>query len=705
MISNRTVVVLRQLAHGSVFLLCMITCVHAEDVPLKIGPRHSVNVSQVDAGIRVEVTAGNPHFWLEHIPANASLELTPVLSFDYFSARPIRRFSVKVRSENRMHSVPASVLPIAEGWRTVRVDLRRSLAPEFGDRLLFDFNAETGSQFRVRNFALVPPLPAEERSQEERMATQKQRRVDSEAFVRYLEIVESVRAVDIEILDTEILMSWQRNEAQTVRMGVVECPIWEPSYERPTASPEAVVLWDSEERTMRVPRFVDGRDRATSRWIPVIVNSDGKAGQAVGRASYATGWSNQSRRKIERPSVDHIKGVGGLSVPLPQSHPVFDLGVRHATVNIVISGLIRATPAAGWSEFQFEGDNFYLNTSYIKRLDNTIGPLTSHDILVSAILLVGNHRDERGLPRSLLTHPDARSSGVFAMPAMNSESSVQMYRAVIHVLAERYTRDGRPHGQIVNWIMHNEVNQAGTWTNMGDQPLPRYVESLQRSARLVYHTTRLFDPQSRIFLSLTHHWTRKSAGEGTYVTRDLLDLFANSAKLESDYEWGVAYHPYPEPMFHPDVWNNDVSYDFDSEFITPKNIEVLAAYMDQPSMHWRGRRRGILLSEQGVNALSNSDADQRLQAAGIVYAMSRIKRNPAIEAYHYHNFYDNPRAEGGLLLGLVDEQKQPKRAWHVYRAFESDREAAVFDEYWPSIPESKDNVLKIHTIKRNERAF
>ena len=56
----------------------------------------------------------------------------------------------------------------------------------------------------------------------------------------------------------------------------------------------------------------------------------------------------------------------------------------------------------------------------------------------------------------------------------------------------------------------------------------------------------------------------------------------------------------------------------------------------------------------------------------------RPRQDPAIEAYHYHNFRDHPQAEGGLLLGLREEGGAAKQAWRVYRAFESDDEQAVF---------------------------
>lgn len=699
---------LRSLRPGFPGLLLIVHCIlpnvlspaagQEREIALKIGPRHSVQVLPRDGAQQVTVTGENPHFWLEFIPEQASLQETPVLSFDYFSAQPLQRFVIKVRDGERLQPVPVTTLPIAEGWRNVRVDLRKSPAQRLGKRLLFDFDAAAEVAFRVRGFQLVPPLPVEQLSEQRRAKIRQQRATDATAWLDYLSTDAKVRTTKVTIGTSQISISWQRDTDDRLDAGVLERPLWTAAYEPLQGPVEAQQTWDSRQMTLTIPRFVNGRDRATSRWLPVTA---GDQRQPLGPAAYASDWSTP-RREFSRRVADGIKGVGGLRVPLPDGHPVFDLGVKHATVNIVVSGLIR--PAArslppGWTRWTFEGQAYALNSAYVDRLDRTIGPLSKQGILVSAILLIGNGRDEQGWPRSRLTHPSARASGIFAMPAMNSEAAVRMYGGIMHYLSERYTQPEQPHGRIVNWILHNEVNQAGAWTNMGDQPLPRYVETLQRSARLVYHTARLFDPQARVFLSLTHHWKKQSAGEGTYVTRELLDLFARAARVEADFEWGVAYHPYPEPMFHPDVWNNKVTFDADTDYITPANIEVLVAYLNQPRLHWQGRTRGILLSEQGVNSLSLSAADQKMQAAGIVYTMSRIKQLPAIEAYHYHNFYDHPDAEGGLLLGLRDRQTNPKQAWRVYRAFESDREASVFEEYWPVIPLPQEQAVRLRPVR------
>jgi hypothetical protein len=136
---------------------------------------------------------------------------------------------------------------------------------------------------------------------------------------------------------------------------------------------------------------------------------------------------------------------------------------------------------------------------------------------------------------------------------------------------------------------------------------------------------------------------------------------------------------------NPQAWNDDLAeFRFDTPLVTPRNIEVLPAFLDQPRFKYLGKHpRAILLSEQGCNARSMSPQDQALQAAGMVYMFNRMRHLPTVEAFHYHAYRDAPEAEGGMRLGLVDENEKPKFAWQVYQSFntENEKEATLFA--WP----------------------
>jgi hypothetical protein len=119
-----------------------------------------------------------------------------------------------------------------------------------------------------------------------------------------------------------------------------------------------------------------------------------------------------------------------------------------------------------------------------------------------------------------------------------------------------------------------------------------------------------------VFISLTHHW---NSPEGTslqrYRPKEILDRLAEYSRLEGDFEWRVAYHPYPQGLFQAAAWNDTrPTFSFDSHCITPKNIEVLDAYLHRAPLLYKGEKlRTVLLSEQGFHTKDYSPEAQQLQ--------------------------------------------------------------------------------------------
>ncbi|MFG0255635.1 MAG: DUF5722 domain-containing protein, partial [Rhodopirellula sp. JB053] len=146
-------------------------------------------------------------------------------------------------------------------------------------------------------------------------------------------------------------------------------------------------------------------------------------------------------------------------------------------------------------------------------------------------------------------------------------------------------------------------------------------------------------------------------------------------------------HPYPQSLFHPRTWQDHLAtYQFDTPKITPKNLEVLDAYMKLPKNRYHGSVRPVHLSENGFNSKDYSDAAQQDQAAGMALAWKKIQSLSSIQVWHYHNWIDN-RHEGGLRIGLrkfPDDQNDPlgkKQIWNLYQALGTTQEDAVADRY------------------------
>ena len=138
-----------------------------------------------------------------------------------------------------------------------------------------------------------------------------------------------------------------------------------------------------------------------------------------------------------------------------------------------------------------------------------------------------------------------------------------------------------------------------------------------------------------------------------------------------DFDWHVAYHPYPENLFEPRFWNDKTARpNPDTPRITFKNIEVLTDYLQRPELLYRGQPRRVILSEQGFHTPDGPDGEA-IQAAAYCYAYRRIAELEGIDALILHRHVDSPH-EGGLRLGLrryVPEASDPRPPKKIYSCF------------------------------------
>ena len=379
------------------------------------------------------------------------------------------------------------------------------------------------------------------------------------------------------------------------------------------------------------------------------------------------------------------KGLGGAFWHSDELMEEFiDQGNHSTTVNVKLTSLFakQGQPAI---EHVVDGVTWRFRASEVAIYDRVIKYCTDHDVVVAAILLLpmSAQSDDLSRPDSVMLHPEATKPGLYAMPNLTSPEGVKAYEAVMDFLASRYGRPDEKYGLISNWIMHNEVDFAWSWTNMGHQPMPLYMDMYTRSMRCVWLTAQKYNPHARVFISLTHRWTAPANEDGTiYQVRELLEMLVLQSRVEGDFGWGIAYHPYPQSLLKPDTWNDkDAMFGFDTRYITPKNIEVLDAWLHRPENLYQGEKlRGVLLSEQGFHTPDYSEESQRVQAAGYVYIWHKIQDLDSIETFQNHRWIDHP-LEGGLKVGMrtLPSPEHPdgerKFGWYVYRALGTSNEA------------------------------
>lgn len=661
-------------------------------LPLTIieGRAHHVALRPADAGaIEIRTTGGDPYVFLR--PAgDAPIELAarPVLEFEYFSEGGIRGVEVRV-DPVPMPDQPLQAEPLgrSEGWSRRTIDLTPLLDRAAGARgLRLDLGQRANRVVQIRGIRLRAFDESELRARAEREARRREQDRAEAALRAYL----------AKVYPCEVTRVWVEERQVTIEgkcSGSSE-PLFLAAI--PVEAAATLVAADAIVRQLQPApdgRFavaVDRRvtqgdrvhDRLLDRWAVVAKTADGRV-ELRSHARYADEVAPAG--DPPRPTPRGKKGLGALWAGRPLED-LDDLGVSWVTVNVAVSHLIRTTPGPGRTAFEAFDRTWYADDRSVANLDQTLLEAAKHQLLVSAIILVAQARDA-GEVGKLLAHPDADPAGIYVMPNLTAREGAEAYAAVLDFLARRYGRADGKFGRIHHWILHNEIDAGWVWTNAGEKSPLLYMDLYQRSMRMAHLIARQYDPRAKAFISLTHYWA--TPGERRfYASRELLDLLLGFGGAEGDFDWAIAYHPYPQSLGNPRVWEDTkTTYTFDTPQITFKNIEVLDAWVRQPRAMYLGRQvRTVHLTEQGLNSRDYSPASLRDQAAGMAYAWAKIKDLPTIEAFDYHNWVDN-RGEGGLRIGLrrfPDDAEQPlgkKPIWSVYQAAGTAREADVFEPY------------------------
>lgn len=644
----------------------------------------------------IRTTGTDPYLFTEPLPASTDLQQQHVLAFEYFSTTgtgTVQVFLDPPLSEAR--SVHGAVLNRSEGWSRYAVDLNPARG-ESADKirgLRIDLGSEAGRVIQIRSLELRGRTQQERQLAQRLVALREGEKRREKNLRAYFNRTYPCRVSRVAVRDKNIeVVGTVRGVPARRALFLAEIPLWADVIGGDAAFHSLTPIYPDARGQFKttIIRHYSGtgkaqtRDRLLAHWAVVGKNKDRY--ELLSHARYPdTVQSRSPDLPAEKPR--NKKGIGGLAADRPVTDLV-DLGLSAATVNIVLNGLVSTTPGEGKTPFVYAGRTWYADNGQVANLDRTMKEAAKHQVVVSAIVLIGQGGNAPSDSFShQISHPDADPAGIFAMPNVTSESGLTAYAAAMDFLAERYShKDGR-YGRIHHWIMHNEINAAWVWTNAGEKSAFMYMDLYQRSMRTAHLIARQYDPQAQAFISLEHHWNMIPQAN-FYKGRELLEILSDFSRVEGDFNWGIAFHPYPQNLFDPRVWeDNQVDFTFETPKITFKNLEVLDAWVKLPRMRYEGKRlRTVHLSEQGLNSRDYSVTALRDQAAGMAYAWNKFKTLESIEVFHYHNWVDN-RGEGGLRIGLrrfPDDSEDPlgrKPIWFVYQALGTDRETEVTAPY------------------------
>lgn len=421
--------------------------------------------------------------------------------------------------------------------------------------------------------------------------------------------------------------------------------------------------------TVTVDRIVPNRegiryDKVFSKWA--VVKVDGDRQTLDSHARYAD--DVVPKKSPEALPLRNKKGFGAGDTDLYFSD-CKEMNVGSITMNVVLNDYIKGEG----SSYSYGGQNYSLGAfkDYVDRVTRRAGEM---DLVVSAIILCQTN--------SIFKDPENKG-GNYTMPNLTTAKAFNLYAAALEHMASTHCTPGN---RISHWIMHNEVDFANEWTNMGDQPMMRYLDRYIKSMRICYNIVRQYDQNASVLGSYTHCWAK---ADGNYAPKKMLEATVAYSEAEGDFRWGVAYHPYPQDLTKPSFWVNDTqaTYSMTTRYITFKNLEVIDAWIKQKENLYKGTTKRVLfLSEQGTNSPSYSQTDLALQAAGGAWAWKKVSKLDGIYAIQWHNWADN-KAEGGLRIGLRTfaegsvSNLTPKPVWYVWKAAGTAEEDSVFDQY------------------------
>lgn len=447
-------------------------------------------------------------------------------------------------------------------------------------------------------------------------------------------------------------------------------------------SSEAVVVWRGEAAKLSasIPRFEGGRDRLFAKYR--LCSEDGT--EALGAPQYVTDFSALPRGQTALRVGASKKGITCL---LDEADGV-TLGCAQVNENIDIGVLLDVRSSEPKAHFIYEGNTIGLNPAAVALLDKHLKAAHQNGQRVTGILL--NNVRANTPASSPLVHPLTDPARVPIGPsAFNTatEEGVFYYRAIIHWLVERYTREDAAFGMLSGLVIGNEMQSHWSWYHLGNVDSKVVIREYAMALRIADLVTRSLHQDFSIYVSLEHHWMMSASKDPTkgFSGLEAISGIQRISTEGGNFPWGLAFHPYPQNLFKADFWNDrSAPLRFDAPRITFHNLEVLPVFLGQPQFLFEGKVRSIALTEQGFHCADDGTGEM-LQAAAFAFAWKKVLALPAIESFLYHRHVDHPH-EGGLHLGLrahdgtsnVNGIGRKRAIWSVFQSAGTAQEDAAF---------------------------
>ena len=339
-----------------------------------------------------------------------------------------------------------------------------------------------------------------------------------------------------------------------------------------------------------------------------------------------------------------------------------ELGVSHTVVNVPVNEYLLGEGGTNAETYVYDNKSYFINRRELENLDKKIKVYTDAgiEVYLNIILTSINERTPEQLKCMYYSNADS-SAQLYALNIQNKES-VQYMQSFMTFLAERYTRSDRQYGFAGSFIFGYQVNSNRTWNNMGAMSLDSYLNQYITALRIADTALRSVYSNGRVYVSIANNFNHSTGSpdiisdpELDYQGRAFLEALNTKVTAAGNLPWYLAINVYASDLRNSEIWKDEGAWDnFDTPYITMKNIGVLCEFLSQDTFKFNSRERSILISEFGVHS---GDSEDKLsaQAASIVYGFFKAQSYSMIDAIIYHRHVDHS-GENGLRFGLWTNQ-------------------------------------------------
>ena len=231
-----------------------------------------------------------------------------------------------------------------------------------------------------------------------------------------------------------------------------------------------------------------------------------------------------------------------------------------------------------------------------------------------------------------------------------------------------------------NWIIGNEINARNPWNYTKYVPVEQYTREYMQAFRVMYTAIKSVNANAEIFISLDQNWNRDlNAAKTYYDARDVLECFNNMIISGGNIDYGVAFHPYPAPLYWAKVWDmakvgnqyaSLIQHTPGSPVVSFQNLHVLTDWLRQPQyLNPKGNPRKVILSEIGLNSRQGED----VQAAALVYAYVAAESDDLVESIIFSRGNDDRKEmKDNMDFGLMRMDGTPKISYQIFKTMDTD---------------------------------